>query len=232
MRVRLVAASAVAAGIALVPGVAMAAGGGYGPAPTGPADSPGGYSTVLTTKTVDASGATFTAAVDGASATVKAPAGALPTGSQIEATKPSDLSGVTSGLSGAGFTGYKALAGIGVKVLDSGGAPVTGKFAKPITVTLTGTGIGAAGTKAIMFNGASAASVLPSTLGTNSITITIDQDPNIAAIAPTNASTAAVAGSTATHTGVPTLGIELGAVALAIVGAGALMAARRRTATR
>jgi hypothetical protein len=233
MRVRLVAASAVAAGIALVPGVAMAAAGGYGPTtPTGPSDSPGGYSTVLTTKTVDSAGGSLTAALDGASATVAAPAGAFSSPVQIEATKP-DLTAVTSGLSGAGFNGYKALAGIGVKVLDGGGAPVTGKFAKPITVTLTGTGLGVAGTKAIMFNGAAAASVLPSTLGTNSITITIDQDPNIAVITPTTAAApAAVAGSTSTHTGIPTLGIELGAFALAVVGGGALVVSRRRAATR
>jgi hypothetical protein len=233
MRARHVAASAVALGVVLVPGVAMAAGGGYGPntAPTGPADSPGGYSTMLATKSVDSAGGTLPVAVPGGSATITAPAGAFASPVQIEATKP-DLTAVSNGLSGAGFSGHKAVAGIGVKVLDGSGTPITGKFAKPITITITGTGLGKAGEKAIMFNGAAAASVLPTTLGTNSITITIDQDPNIAVIDSTSAAAPAVAGATSTHTGIPVAGEYALAGLVALGGLGFLTVARRRTAHR
>lgn len=233
MRARLVAASAVALGVALVPGVALAASGGYGPTTaTGPVDSPGGYSTVLSTKTVDSAGGTLTVTVPGGSAAITAPVGAFSMPVQIEATAP-DLTGVNSGLSGAGFSGYTAVGGIGVKVLDNSGVPITGKFAKPITVTLTGTGLGKTGEKAIMFNGAAAASVLPTTLGTNSITITIDKDPNIAVIDSTATASPAVTNATSAHTGIPVAGEFALAGLFAVAGVGFLtVASRRRTAHR
>lgn len=238
MRARFLAAGAVAAGIALMPGVALAAPvTGYSGEVTGPADSPGGYTEVLTTASVDATGAaTATVSVPGAagavSAKINAPAGSLPVGAQIVATKP-DLSAITpDSLKATGFDGYKAVAGIGVKVKNADGSLVTDKFAKPISVTLTADGLGKPGQKAIMFNGAASASVLPSSLSANTITITLDADPNIAVIDPINPVTATAAGTvpnaTASHTGIPTTGIYAGAGALAVVGAGALMASRRR----
>lgn len=229
MRARFVVAPVAALGVALVPGVALAAGGGYGPSTaTGPSGSPGGYSEMLGTKSVDASGGNFAVSVPGGSASIQAPVGAFASPVQIEATKP-DLTQITGeSLSGAGFSGFNAVAGIGVKVLDASGQPVTGKFAKPITVTITGTGLGKAGEKAIAFTGSAGATVLPTTLGPNSITITIDEDPNIAVIDPTTATASTVANATSTHTGIPVAGEVALAGAIALGGAGVLMAARRR----
>lgn len=242
MRARLFAVGAVAAGIALVPGVALAAPGGYGSnadTSSGAVDAPGGFTESAGKVTVDATGGgTLTASVPGASGAVSAkiyaPAGALPAGAEIIATKP-DLTKISpDSLQGAGFSGYRAVAGIGVKAKNADGTDITGKFAKPITVTISGAGLGKDGEKAVMFTGATGASALPATVGTNSITITIDADPNIAVIDPTSTTTATagtVANATSTHTGIPTEGIYAGAAALVLVGGGALMASRRRAVT-
>lgn len=232
-RARLFTAGAVAAGIALVPGVALAAAGGYGPTTgTGPANTPGAYTQNVATVSVDATGAgSLSGSVPGATAQVTAPAGSLPAGAQIEATAP-DLSGVTSGLSGVGFSGYKAVAGIGVKVFNADGTPMTGNFSKPVTVTLTGSGLGASGEKVVMFTGATAASAIPATVANGSVTFTINADPNIAVIDPTSAAVAGtVANATSTHTGLPITGEEAAIAGLVVVGVGGLAMARRR-ATR
>lgn len=236
MRARLVAVTAVTLGVALLPGVALAAPvDGYSPEITGAVDSPGNFSDTQIARTIDPAGDQVDVSVAGAAATIAIPSGAFSAPVDIVVTAPAEgLPGVTAGLDEAGFDGYEAVAALGVKFKNADGSDIVGKFGKPVSITLSGTGLGEEGQKAILFNSATSATVLPSTVGTNSVTFTIDADPNIAIIDPlAGTGTGMVADATASSTGLPFAGEYLAAGLAGAAGLGMLVVvSRRRSATR
>lgn len=234
MRIRLAGAAIAAVGLVVVPAGAVLAApaGGYGPtAPTGAAGAPGGYTTVLATRTVGPGGGTVLVTVPGAVARITVPAGAFAASVQVEVTGPR-LTEVTAGLSAVGFPGYAALAGLGVKVLTSSGQPITGSFARPVQITLVASSLRSAGEKVLRLDGPVAASVMPAVTSAGQVSFTITADPDIAVIDPTVVATGTVPGATATHTGKPFVGETVLAGLLLVAGAGALTVAGRRYARR
>lgn len=216
-----------------IPAAANAASGGYGPtAATGPANVPGGFSAVAAAKTVDASGGTLSVDVPGGSVNVTAPAGAFSQPVQIKVTEPS-LPAVTGALPALGFGGYSAVAGIGIKVFNTDGSAMTGTFGKAITVTLTGSGLGAAGEEVVSFDTAHSVTVLPAHLAAGHVTFTVTADPDIAVVNPAGhaVATGTVVGATTVHTGKPFTAERGLAGLLAVAGAAALVTTRRRSGT-
>ena len=231
---RIVTVGLIAASFVAVPASAALAAGGYGPgSPTGPAGTPGGFTIVVATQTVTAAGGAVSASVPGATLKVDVPAGAFAQPVQIEITSP-DLSAANVGLSAVGFANYQAVSGAGVKVLDSNGQPITGTFTKPITVSLTGPGLGVAGEKALEFTGPTAVAVLPAVLGSGEVTVTLDQDPNLVFANPKSGPAGTVAGATSKTTGLPFTGET--DIAVALIAAGVALAGssviKRRVAAR
>jgi len=232
VRMKAAAAMLTAAGLAAVPAAASAAPGGYGPVPTGPAGAPGGYSALAATRTVGPAGGSISVPVAGGIVVVTVAAGTFSSPVQLEVTSPS-LTGVTAGLSGVGFAGYRGVAGVGVKVLDQTGQPITGSFAKPLGVSLTGASLGGAGQKVLRFDTASSATVMPATLGAGSVALLIAADPDLAVVSPTGTpgvTSGTIAGATTPHTGKPFAGETALALALLCAAGGSLvLAGRRRT---
>lgn len=222
MGVACVAASAVPGSVAL-------AAGGYGPtAPTGPTNAPGGYTTISQVATVTSSGGSLNTPVVGGTAVVQAPEGAFSTPVQIEITTPV-MDQVTAALPNLGFTGYTGVAALGVKVLDSNGQPLTGDFAKPLTVTLTGSGLGVTGEKVLEIDGSNSAHALAATVGKGSVTFEIPTDPDLVVVNPAVATTTNPVGATSVHTGKPLTAETGGALGAIGLGIGlALLAVRRR----
>jgi len=234
VKIKIAATALGAAALTLTSaGAAVAAPGGYGPSvPTGPSNTPGGFSTVVTTKTVGSSGGTLNAPVPGGDMQVDVPAGAFSAPVQIEITKP-DLNGITStDLSSVGFAGYHSVAGFGFKVLDQSGKALTGKFDKPVVITLHGANLGVAGQKVLRLDGPNNSSVVTFTLGNNLVTISLDEDPNLVVVSPSKSAAPAntLPGATSQGTG-KLFGAEAVLAALLIaagVGIGGLGFARRR----
>ncbi len=121
---------------------AHAAGGGYGPGIAGPAGAPGGFSTIVTTHAFGTTGGSVTAAVPGGQAQLTVPDGAFGQPVQAVITAP-DLTGINAVLPQLGFGGYSAIGGVGISIDDANGKPLTGLFIHPLTLTITGSGIGA-----------------------------------------------------------------------------------------
>lgn len=198
-------------------GSAFAATGGYGPtSPTGPASTPGGYTSVIAVKTISAAGGSLNTPVAGSTLTITAPPGALTPGDQIQVTAPS-LRGVQTALPHTGFTGYRAVAGVGIGVRSASGARVTTTFAKPITVKLTGSALGVPGEKVLEFTGPSSVAVVPSSVGAHSISFSVTHDPNLTVVNPpatpgaataSGASNTSVPGATTQDTGLPFTGLR------------------------
>lgn len=235
MKIHAAVAVLIAAGVVVAPAAtAVAASGGYGPsAPTGPTGSPGGFDSIVTTKTFDSAGGRLTGRVAGGDVAVTVPPGAFGHPMQVEVTAPA-LAGVTSALPSVGFAGYAAVAGLGVKVLDANGRPLTGTFAKPVDVTISGPQLGVPGERVLRFGGASQASVVGSTVTRGHVVVHLTEDPNLAVVNPIETSGSAmgagatVAGATTTHTGKPFAGEAALAAALVVTGAATIGVARWR----
>lgn len=227
--------AAVLAGFCVVGMGGVASAGGYGPSgPTGPVGAPGGYTAVVATQTFGGSGGSLTATLTGTTVRVTVPAGAFNGPVQVELTAPS-LPGVQSALAGVGYPGYQAVAGLGIKVFAADGQAITGQFAAPLTVTLTGADLGGNGEKVLMFTGPGSTAVIPSEPGAGFITVHLTADPDLVVINPSAVtSTGAVAGATTTHTGLPFTGETdlalslLGIGGFAVIGAFVPWRRRRR----
>lgn len=235
MKLKLAAVGLGAAAITLATaGAAFAAPGGYGPSvPTGPANTPGGFTHVVATKSFNTDGGNLLGTVTHASLDVAVPQGAFSQPVQVEITSP-NLSQVTDSLlSSVGFNGFTSTAGFGFKVLDANGKPLQGKFAKPVKVTLHGDNLGVKGQKVLRLDGPNKSSVVKSTVGNRSVSVYLDEDPNLVVVTPKSAAgNGTVPGATSQGTGKP-FGAEiiLGA-ALIAAGGGALAVARRRRVVR
>lgn len=123
-----------AAGLLLaLPAAAFAAGSGYAPAPGAAAPGvPGGFNSVVTTVTIQPSGGTVTAVIDGVTITITIPAGAFSQPTQVVVT-----SGDVAQIGSAGVSGKSAILAFGISFLV-GGQPLTATFPIPISVKAAG----------------------------------------------------------------------------------------------
>ena len=183
---------------------------------TGPSNVPGAFSNVVTAKTLTTTGGSVSAPVPGGSLDVSVPAGDFSVPVEVEITAP-DLTSVNHSLASLGLRGFTAVGGTGISLLTSSGRSFTGRFAHPITVTLTGTGLGLAGERVIELTGASSFVPLPSTLGSGHITFSILSDPDVVVLSAATAG-AVSPGATAVHTGEPFLGEGIIAAGLLVAG--------------
>jgi hypothetical protein len=175
---------------------AHAAGGGYGPGIAGPAGAPGGFSNIVTTHAFGTAGGTVSANVPGGEAELTVPNGAFSQPIQAIITAP-DLNGINAVLPQLGFSGYSAIGGVGISIDDANGQPITSLFVHPLTLTITGSGIGT-GDLLVEFTSLSTAATLQAAVFTaGSVTVSLAADPDFAVLAPTPASSSAAASTTA-----------------------------------
>ncbi len=221
---RRVLQAGAAAGVAVAASVlgtatAFAAGSGYTPAggSASPAGVPGGFTSVLTTGTVQPSGGTVTGSDNGDTVTVTVPAGALTQAAQVVVT-----AGNVTQIGGAGQVGKDAVVAVGISVMVNG-TKFTGTFPKPITVTISGNF--AAGDQVVVYDPSTGGwSPVPgATIANGTATFQITSDPDVAVLASTSS---AVSGATSASTGEPFV-LEGGAAAALVVG-GSLLAWRFR----
>jgi hypothetical protein len=218
-----------AAGVLLASTAAGAAGTGYGTATPPPGASSVGFTTVVASQVVGASGGTVQGTESGATATVDVPAGALPSGGEVVLS-----SGPPSAVAVGG--GRTVVVGFSVAVLNQEtGQPLTGTFAHPLTLTLTDPAIVPGDTVVILTGPGQLSPVSGATVTNGSAVVAFDSDPNFAVVAgsvsaaPTPTSTT-VPGATSVTTGEPFLGEELVAGVLVAGGLalGATAVRRRR----
>lgn len=214
-------------------GSAYAAGGGYGPGAPASNGAPGGFTAVIASKVIGPGGGTLAVTVPGGFLTVEVPLGAFTTSDDVVVTSP-DLAATDAGLSSVGFAGFHAVAGAGLSVLDSSGAPVIGRFSLPVTVTITGSSVGTSGEKVLELTGPASAHVVPATLSPGSVSVSVTSDPALVAVNPTAISPAVAAGvpaATSQHTGLPFTGetdLAYGLAGAGLVALGAAGARHRR----
>lgn len=177
----------VAVGLIAAAPSSYAAGGGYGSG-NGPTGVPGGYAIVVTTHTFSSDGGSLVANIPGGQAQLTVPAGAFIGALQIAVTAP-DLEGVEAALPKLGLASYRVVAAIGIGVSDTNGHKFTGTFAHPLTLTITGAGVGV-GNQVIQFTGPSAAKAVAATVAAGAVTVSMLADPDFAVLAPASAATA------------------------------------------
>lgn len=202
-------------GILLLSNYAMAAGGGYAPPPAPPTTTsvPGGYTSVVAAKTITTSGGNFAVAVDGVATSVKVPAGAFSGPVVVTVTAP-QLNSVSSALASAGFSGYKAVAGLGITFQNTSNQFVNPSI--PVSVTVKQSGI-TSSDKVIEWTGSHSAQTVASTLSSGSATFAVTQgDPDYAVLSSTTVpqATSPVTGVPMERWGIAGLGLLLAGGAL------------------
>jgi hypothetical protein len=212
----------VATGVFCLAGHAYAASGAgrqYGPPPP-PAGVPGGFSTVITSVTIGSGGGTIgPVSANGASVAISVPAGAFSQSVQISVTAP-DLAAVPRS------AGNTVVAGVGVQVgLD--GATYPGAFHKPITATMSSSGI-TPGSTVYMWNGSAFVPDPAATTSAGTATVSFDSDPQFVVETPVSAEPSEVPSATEPVTGEPFLGEGVAAGGLLVLGSGGFVLARRR----
>jgi hypothetical protein len=101
---------------------------------TGSAGVPGGFTSVVVTKTVPTSGGTLTGTLNGHQISVTVPSGALTQPVVVAVTW-----GSPAEIGNAGINGDSAIVAVGLSATNpASGNPVTGYFGQPVTVTITG----------------------------------------------------------------------------------------------
>jgi len=179
---------------------AHAAGGGYGPGIGGPGAAPGGFGNIVTTHAFGTTGGTVSANVPGGEAELTVPDGVYSQPIQAIITAP-DLSGINAVLPQLGFGGYTAIGGVGISIDDANGTPITGLFVHPLSLTITGSGIGA-GDLLVEFTSLSTAATLQDAAFTDgSVTVSLSADPDFAVLAPNGTSPSAIADSSPSSSG-------------------------------
>jgi hypothetical protein len=192
----------------------------YGPPPPGPS-VPGGFSVVVTSQTVGPEGGTIGPVAAGRlHVTLRVPAGAFPVRVQITVTSPN-----VSAIGDAGYVGFRAVAGVGIRVQEHG-ATYPGTFLKPLTMTVS-SGLITESSVVVVWNGSAFVIDHAAVTRAGSGTVTFDSDPDFAVLAPTSA---AIPGATTAPTGKPFLGEAIVAAALLLLGTSGLAYARRSRA--
>ena len=199
---------------------AVAHEGGYGPTPPGQPGTPGSAK-VLGAAIIGDQGGTLTAVVcPDYTATVTVAAGVLPNQSTVEITDPGSAQGITIA-NGIGVGDLTPLCVFTITVLDSNGTKLPGPFSPPITVTVTGPGIGAATIVGQQVAGGDTTQ-LTTTNGDGTITFTFDVDPSFALFNPGAAAPAPVAGRALPRTG-RSIGTEFVIANLVLLAGGVLI---------
>ena len=208
---KMVFAVGAAAGLLLaLPATALAAGSGYAPAPVTSAPGvPGGFNSVVTTVTIQPSGGTVTATIDGTTITITVPAGAFSQPTQVVVT-----SGDVAQIGSAGVTGKSAVLAFGISFLVNG-QPLTTTFPTPIGVKAAGNF--ASTDELVVYDTTTGAwtPVAGATVTNGTMSFTISSDPDFAVLA-SNAQP--VPGATTPVTGKPFLLEGLIAALLVLVG--------------
>jgi hypothetical protein len=208
-----------AAGTPYVGGTGPAAGNAGGPT------TPSGFTTVVTTETVQPSGGTVTGTSGTTTVTVSIPAGAVASPIQvvIRVAVISDLTGLPAG--------SHATIGVGV-TFEQNGQKYTGTFSVPVAVTVSDPGITAAD-EVVVYDSATgnyvpvsqASNVSDVSVSNGKITFDVLSDPYIViSAAITVGGTTTVAGATSSSTGVPVVTEAVVGAALIVLG---LVLARR-----
>lgn len=227
---RLLTIATALGGVGLFSTAAYAAGTGYttttSPVPSG---TPGGYTQVVTAQTVlpnATTSTTISVTVDNSPTQIVVPPGAFSTPVQVIVTAPV-LSQVTTGVASLGYSGYTAMAGLGVNVVTSSGQAYQGSFLKPIGVTVDNAQIGSSD-KVVEWNAQGTFStVSPVSFSAGKASWTFQHDPAFAVLAP---KTSVVPSATSPVTGKPFL--EEALVGLTLMGAGSLVLFRTRRQRR
>lgn len=226
MKHRLLVTSASLGGVLALSTTAYAAGSGYVPTSgTVPAGTPGGYTQVVAAKSISPTATTSTTiavSVDGSPVKVVVPPGAFSTAVQVIVTAPV-LSQVSSALGSLGYSGYTAVAGMGVNVVTSSGQLYSGSFLKPITVSVSNSLI-ASGDKVVEWSAHGTFSTISSaSLSPGAASWTFQRDPAFAVIAPKSS---VVPSATSPVTGKPF--VRDGLLGTMLIGGGMALLYRRR----
>jgi hypothetical protein len=206
-----------AAAMLLVAAGGALAADGYGPPPP-PPPVPGGFSVVVTSQTLGPAGGIIGPVKVGTlHVTIRVPAGAFPVRVQITVTAP-DVSQIGS----AGFTGFRALGGVGIEVQEHG-STYPGDFLKPLTMH-DSSGLITSSDELAEWNGSAFVLAPGVKIHTDSVSDSFDSDPDFVVLGPTSAS---IPGGTTAPTGKPFLGQGILAGVLLLLGAGGIVRARR-----
>jgi hypothetical protein len=208
---RLIAAVALASAALAVGGLGgTRAEHGYGP-PAAALGVPGGYSTVVTRQTIGPDGGKIgPVKVDGVAVALVVPKGAFSADMQVTLTAPK-----LSKVGDAGFSGYKAVAGVGVG-LQQNGSKYNGSFAKQLAISFASQSINSLSVVAT-WSGTAFETEQGATVRSGSATVGFDKDPDFAVLART-----AIQGGTSPSTGKPLTGEAILAVLLLLLGIGGL----------
>ncbi|MGH4035883.1 hypothetical protein ACQB60_44085 [Actinomycetota bacterium Odt1-20B] len=105
---------------------------------------------VVASQIVDRSGGTLSGAVNGGTAQLIVPEGAFKKPTVLRMTT-ADTTAIDGGLGQVGYSGYRTLAAVGVKAYKVDGSTTKGKFARPLSLTVKGSGLHE-GQKAVQLN--------------------------------------------------------------------------------
>jgi hypothetical protein len=240
---KLAAGAAIAGLAALAPaGVALAAGGGYGPAVPPSNGAPGGFSTVLETLYITNYASHGPVSLgNGAKGTLSTPAGDVGFPDDEVVFTGANLGQIQAARSQIGLGGYTLNAAFGVFLETQTGKMLTLK--KPLTLVIQAPGITSA-TKVFELTGPSTAKPVAASASAGEVSVSLFSDPDLVVATPPPAAASSsqtsstqasgtVAGATSVHTGLPFTGEEylaglLGALGVAGVGTGVVMGAKAR----
>jgi hypothetical protein len=175
-----------ASGIALVAslsvlassGAAFAAGNGYGPGSPPPSAIAGGFTKIITTKTLHKSGGKIQGSANGASAVVLVPAGSLRNGGQI-VLSDGPLKNIKVGKN------LKVVADFSVVVLNPNtGARLLGTWKPAVTVIIHDSSIRVGDKIVVVVKPGHVTTISRAVISTGMATVTFTSDPNFAVVAP------------------------------------------------
>ncbi len=196
----------------------FAAGNGYAPT-GGPGITtvPGGFTTVVTSKTF-AAGQTgsLSATVNNAAIALSVPSSAFSASTMVTLTSPA-LSTLSSALTGTSFANDTAVAGVGIGFTSTSGQPVNAS--SPVTVTVKNSAI-AANDTVVRYGTGGWTRVSNATVTAGQATFSFQSDPDFAILAPKTVPTA-----TQPVTGMPIA--DWGVAGLALIGAGLVIRRRK-----
>ena len=210
----------------------FAAGSGYNPGPPVPPGTPGGYSKIVVVKTIPLNKKTPTTleiVVNGSHLYLQIPPHAFKTKVELVITKP-NLNAVTKNLYKYRLNGYKAVAGLGVEIVNLSGHLYKGKFLKPVFVTIKNKKIGY-GDIVIGWNQSGKFfRVSKPLIRKGKVIVKFETDPALAVVSPNKRGRpgSAVPGATSPVTGKPFVGEAAAGLALLAGGAALLYRTRRR----
>lgn len=190
-----IASTMVAMGSIVLTQPVFAAGSGYSSPSPSPSNIPGGYTTVLVSKTISTSATTISTAAAGSTASFAFPTGTFSSPTTISVTKP-NLNGITSGLPNMHLSNARAIAGFGISFKNSVGSAVTPLA--PIKATIHNSAI-KPGDILVQITGPTAATKVPAAFSSGQVSFQFQKDPNFAVIAPSTV----VKGATNPTTGIP-----------------------------